>query len=400
MESIGSILALSVILGSVGGVIAGLFPGIHANTVSQFLTYLGMGALPLAIAITAAAAMNTILSMLPAIFLCVPDQSTVLSVLPGQRLVNEGRGLHAIWICGIAAMLTLVLAFVLLPVSLIAIPAIYDIIKPVVFPILAAICVAFLLQEKNPIKIGCAVFVFILAGILGTLLLDSAILKEPLFAPFIGMFALSNLLLSLNNIRIPYQQRVRRNETVVTMQLLAVIAAGTILGALADLLPAIGSSAQMATFGSMLTVGSPSMFLALTTSVSVSHLVHSFVALHTIDKARIGATAIIRETAGSPDLNTLGIYLAVIAVVMAIGVILLFRLSVPFIQLMRRIDMRIVNALLAVYLIAAVIAIDGFTGLAIAGLATAIGLLPPLLNVRRTHLMGFLLLPALAYLAA
>ena len=400
MESIGIIIVLSIVFGSVGGILAGLFPGIHANTIAQMLTYLGLDSISLAIAITAAAAMNTIISVIPAILLCVPDQSTVLSVLPGQRLVNEGKGLHAIWICGVAAILTLAASFVLLPVSISVIPALYGIVEPVLFPALLLVCIAFLLQERTVKGVASAVVVFALSGIFGYLLLNSAVLKEPLFAPFIGMFALSNLLLTLGNIRIPYQKSIHRNETAITVQLLAIIIVGTLLGGLADLLPALGSSAQMATFGAVLTTGSPSMFLALTTSISVSHLVNSFVALYTIDKARIGATAMIRESSGAPDLPMLGIYLATIAIVVAIGVILLFKISVPFIQIMRKTDMRIVNALLAVYLAAAVIALDGFGGLAIAALATAIGVLPPLLNVRRTHLMGFLMLPTLIYLAS
>lgn len=395
-----TIIVLWIVLGAIGGLAAGLFPGIHANTVAQLLTYLGLDPLSLSIAIAAAAAMNSVTAVIPAIFLCVPEQSTILSVLPGQRLVNEGRGLHAVWVCGVASAAALLLSFVLLPVSLTALPLLYDAIKPFLLPVLAVICLVFLVQEKTPKGIGSAVLVFLLSGAFGFLLLNSALLKEPLFAPFIGMFAVSNLLLTLNNVRIPYQKSVHRNETAVTAQLLAVIAAGTVLGGLADLMPAVGSSAQLATFGSVLTAGSPAMFLALTTSISISHLVHSFVALHTINKARIGATALIREFAGVPDTAMLGVYLLTIAVTVAFGIVLLFRISVPFIQLMRRTDMRIVNALLAAYLLAAVIAVDGFAGVAALGLATAIGVLPPLLGVRRTHLMGFLFVPTLLYLAA
>lgn len=395
-----AILILWVVLGVAGGLAAGLFPGIHANTIAQMFTYLSIDPLSLSIAIAAAAAVNTVISVIPAIFLCVPEQSTILSVLPGQRLVNEGRGLHAVWICGIASAVALLLSLLLLPVSLTALPLLYDAIKPFLLPVLAAICIIFLVQERTPKGIGSAVLVFALSGIFGFLLLNSALLKEPLFAPFIGMFAISNLLLTLDNVRIPYQKSIHRNETAVTTQLLAVIAVGALLGGLADLLPAVGSSAQLATFGSVLTAGSPSMFLALTTSISVSHLVNSFVALHAIGKARIGATAIIRETFGFPDLPTLGVYLLTIAVAVGAGIALLFKISIPFIQLMRRTDMRIVNALLAAYLLAAVVAVDGFAGVAVLGLATAIGVLPPLLGVRRTHLMGFLFVPTLFYLLA
>jgi putative membrane protein len=393
------VLLFVIVVGCVGGLIAGLFPGVHPNTIAQIFTYVGLDPLALSIAITAAAAVNTIIAVIPAIFLCVPEQSTILSVLPGQRLVNEGRGLHAVWICGVASAITLLVSFALLPLWLVALQPIYEGIKPYMLPILAAICIAFILHEKVMKNIVSSTFIFVISGIFGFLVLNSALLKEPLFAPFIGMFALSNLLLTMNNVRIPFQKQVQRADTVVTTQLIIVIIVGTLLGGLADLLPAIGSSAQLATFGSALTGGSPSMFLAMTTSISLSHLINSFVALHTIGKARIGATAIINEMVGVPDVSILAIYLITIVVAAAFSIALLFAISVPFLRFMRDIDMRVLNALLIVYLCAAVLAVDGLNGIAVLCLATVIGVLPPLMNVRRTHLMAFLIVPTIAYLA-
>jgi len=319
----------------------------------------------------------------------------VLSVLPGQRMLKEGKGLQAVNISAFSAMAAMLISVVLMPLFLIIIPSAYSLVKPVMAPALTLICVALLLQERQMDKICKAALIFILAGTFGLILLSAPILKEPLFTVFIGLFALSNLLTTARDVEIPKQEHPK---PVQIIEFLPVILVGVLLGSMADIFPAIGSSAQMATFGTMLTGADPGKFLSLTMSVGVSHTFSSMASLYTINKARTGSTALIRENRAMPDLGALILYSIVAVVSIAISVIALQFLARHFIRFVTAVNLKILNAMIILYLLAAVLFVDGFMGLAVAAVATSIGALPILLGVRRTHAMGFLLIPALMYL--
>jgi len=389
---------LPLMFGIVLGILAGLLPGLHPNALSQLLTYVQLDKFDGAVVIAASASVNTVLSVLPAIFLFIPEETTILSVLPGQRMVNCGDGLKAVWISGMSALIAIALLVLLVPVAFFVLPIAYQSVRPYLGPVMLAVTGFYLLQEKSCHKIMSACFVFFLSGFLGWALLSSSILHEPLFVSFLGLFALSSMAFSIDKVAIPHQRWV--TDERIGKELVIVVAVGVVLGGLADLLPAVGSPAQLATFATpLLAIDSPS-FLALTMAISISHLANSFVALHTIDKARVGSTAIIRELIGRPDLQTTLFFLLVVLLAAAVAVALLWILAIPLIQFLRRTNLKLLNAALFLYLVVSVLFVDGIVGLLVSIVAAAIGMLPVLLGVRRTHLMGFLIVPTLAFLLA
>jgi len=395
-------MIVPLVAGILLGVIAGLLPGVHPNAISYLLGYFPAGPMDLSIAIIASAAANNILSIIPAVFLFIPDTETVLSVLPGHSMVQQGLGRRAIVICGWAALLSLLFLIVILPISFLVLPSAYSAIRPVLGPLLAILAMLFIFEERGKGLSGLAkgASVFLLAGALGLLLLDSPLLSEPLFPVFTGFFAFSSLLLSSESASLAKQEAWPSTVPERLPALAAVVLFGSLLGVAADLLPALGSPAQLATFGSPFVFGNPSMFLALTTSITVGHSANSLVALQTIGKGRIGATAMVGDLIGSPDTGTTFMLLAVFFVATAVSIALLFVLSDLFIRFVGRIDLRKVNVVLFIYLLAAVFYTGGIVSVGVAAVATAIGMLPPLLGVRRTHLMGFLILPTVSFLLA
>lgn len=389
--------AVVVLLGFLGGIVAGLLPGIHQNTIAQLLTNISADEISLSIAIAIAASISTVLSFIPSVFLFIPEQSTFISVLPGQKLVREGKGQIAMNACAIATLLTILLFIPVAPISFFLLPKIYDFIRPFLAPILTILCFYLIAQEKEKSNIIFALVIFLLSGLFGTILLNSTILREPLFSSFIGLFALSNLLLTMKKIRIPKQKKEKFEITKMTSAFLPVIVIGIFLGIVSDLFPAINSPAIMATFG-LFIVNSPIAFLALTVAISVSHLANSFIALATIKKARIGATAIISQIAGTPNFQMLVIYLVVVILSIFLSVFLLLLFSRLLTKFLHKINLGILNLVIFIYLIFAILFVDGLQGIFVAAIATSIGILPLKLGVRRIHLMGFLLLPTLLYL--
>ncbi len=91
-------------LGIVVGIITGLAPGVHINLISVLLFSVSpfllgyTSALHLAIFIVAVAVTHAFLDALPSIFLGAPEEATALAVLPGHRMLLEGKGYEAVFL--------------------------------------------------------------------------------------------------------------------------------------------------------------------------------------------------------------------------------------------------------------------------------------------------------------
>ncbi|MEM2974568.1 MAG: tripartite tricarboxylate transporter permease, partial [Candidatus Micrarchaeia archaeon] len=126
--------------GLIAGTISGILPGIHSNTIAQIFDSITLNPVLMGVAIVAASSVYTIISFLPSIFLCVPESSTILSVLPGQKMLREGKGLYAVYISSFSALIALIISIILLPLFFVLIPTTYLIIRSFMAFLLALIC--------------------------------------------------------------------------------------------------------------------------------------------------------------------------------------------------------------------------------------------------------------------
>ncbi|MEM3455360.1 MAG: tripartite tricarboxylate transporter permease [Candidatus Micrarchaeia archaeon] len=396
MDELG--LISTFIFGIVLGSLAGLIPGIHPNTISQIISNLNVqDNFELAAIIIITAAVNNMVALLPAIFLFIPDSDSVLSILPAQKLVLNGKGRLAVLVCAISAFLTLLFLILILPLSYISLPLLFPVIKPYLAYILILFSVFFLLQEK---KIKESLFVFLISGLFGYLILStsiSALLQESLFAVFVGFFALSSIILSFNEKSLIPEQRNESYKIEIGKSFIIVILLSSLIGAIADLFPAINSPAQLATFVSPF-ASNPLLFLSSTTSITISHYANSIVALERIGKARTGTLVNINQLISDFNAPLLIWFIAFYFVGTIIGILLLLGLSEIFISTINKIDQRLISFSVLIFLILSVFLFSGVFGLLTCILATFIGLLPPLLGVRRTNLMAFLIIPSILIL--
>jgi putative membrane protein len=391
-------LLISLLIGVLLGAVAGLLPGLHPNTISQLLSSLNYSdPLIFAIAIIVSAAVNNMMALLPAIFLFIPDSDSILSILPAQRLVLQGKGKIAVLVCASAAGLTLFFLLFLLPISYLILPSLYSIVKPFTALILIIASLFFIFSEEKENRFK-SLFIFLLSGFFGVLLLLSnlsgLIADNTLFIVFIGFFALSSIFLSLGRKTLIPQQEQREYKLEFGKMFLLIVLFSTFIGALADLFPAINSPAQLATFISPL-ANTPVTFLAATTSITVSHYANSIVAFDRIGKARTGTLINVGELVKDIDFNVTILFVVFYFIGTAIGIILLLILSDYAINLVNNIDQKMMNTFILFFLISTVILSSGLFGFIICLISTAIGLLPPLLGVRRTHLMAFLIVPSI-----
>jgi putative membrane protein len=343
----------------------------------------------LCLAIVAVLGAHLLFQFLPSIFLSIPDDTVVASVLPGHRLALAGRGREAVAICAFSSLAAAGASALLLPFSLILLPAAYSLIEPHMALVLVAASLFLLSSEREGRRIAIAAGIFLLAGALGIASMRGAI-NDPLFPAFSGLFAGSGILLSFTSQRKLPAQKEGRTE----LDFLPYIAAGVLFGMLSDLLPGIAAPAQIAIFASaFISTDDSRKFLALVASIAASHAVFAFGALLSIGKAREGALAIMNslKPISTGDLPAL---IGVLLLSMGVSAFLLMKLSRHAGEL-AAFDTRALNLGVLAYLVCAVAIISGGEGLLLFATATAVGLLPPLLGVRRTHVMGLIIVPVI-----
>lgn len=165
--------------GAIIGTISGIVPGIHVNTmalmllmaypilhsvVGGFLAEIGMpaahSALLVSASIVSAAVTHSFLDFIPSIFLGVTDDTTALSVLPGHRLLMEGRGLQAVRSAATGSLIGASSAVLLaIPASLIMGPPLnlYLLLRPFLPFLLSGILLILIFSERGASRLRVVV---------------------------------------------------------------------------------------------------------------------------------------------------------------------------------------------------------------------------------------------------
>ncbi|MFH1520853.1 MAG: tripartite tricarboxylate transporter permease [Candidatus Micrarchaeota archaeon] len=373
------------LIGTITGFASGFFPGLHPNMIISVLASLGLDNQTVAILIISLYPANLITSFIPSIFFGIPDSRTVVSVLPGQRMVLEGNGLKALKVVLFSSIITALIAVVMLYFSLDFFPLIYGTIKEHMKWIVLAIVCLLMIRSKKP---HMSVFIFILSGLLGKIALSTDITDQflPLFS---GMFTIAAIL-NYKKSNVPEQK-----DDTVRFDFIKYILAGTVIGMIADLIPGIGSPAQMATFATIVMRINTLGYLATISSISISQAIFSLATSISIGKNRVGATVWLAKFIDIEENLSLLIVLFVISMTMSVIGIYAMRKYAAKLAVM---DFSKINIILAIYLFAITLIIDGTIGIFILVLSSVVGLLALKLGVERTTLMGAIILPTLLLL--
>jgi len=394
------IYLLAIILGISAGIITGLIPGIHVNLISLLL--LSMSAyflkitnpLVISVFIIAMAVTHTFLDSIPATFLGAPDADMALSVLPGHQLLLEGKGYEAVKLTVIGSLLSLIVVLLIIPLMIPVVPLIYNFIQPYIGYILIFVVIFMVFKEKHKLW---AFYLFLLSGVLGLITLNMPNLQQPLFPLLSGLFGTSALLLSLNqNVKIP-EQKITETIKVNPKNKIKAVSAAVFSGSLTGLFPGLGS-AQAAIIGMQLVgeIGNYA-FMILIGGINTVNFVFSLVTLYTLQKARNGAVVAVLEIISSINLPQLIILLASALITGAIAAFLALKISKVFAKYIAKVNYKVL-CISIITLIAIISFIFGqFLGLLILIISTFVGLIAPLLGIKRSNAMGCLLLPVILY---
>ena len=388
------------------GIFTGLTPGIHINLISlliisfspfllRILSPTSLGVFIICMAIT-----HTFLDSLPGIYLGAPDESQVLNVLPGHRMLLKGEAHNAVKLTVIGSFVCLILALISIPFTIKLMHTAYPLIKNHIGYALIIIMLFMIFREKRIKKIINAFFMFLTAGVFGLIVLNIHTLNQPLFPLLSGLFGLSMLIISLmDKTNIPEQNLDKKLEIKKSI-LAKSIFAGTFVATIAGFLPGFGSS-QAAILGQQIVsfgedIGEKG-FMIMVGGINTANMLTSIATAYILGKARNGAILAINEILGVIDLRAMIIFLITLLIASGIAVMLALKISKIFSRLVVKVNYTLLVSTIILFIIILTIYFDGFVGLSILIVSSSIGILATKLGVGKNHLMGCLILPVILY---
>ena len=395
-------IILLAFLGVGGGILTGIVVGIHPNAIAAFVVSISPLLLTsfsthaVIVFIISMTISHTVVSFLPSVFLGMPEGETALSVLPGHRFLLAGRGYEAVYLTVVGGVGVIILSVLLLPILAVLLPILYAQVHSYIAIMLILVFLFMAATEPGLDKL-LAVLVFLMAGCLGLFTLSPTFSSQHILFPvFTGLFGTSTLIISYRSgISIPRQSTHRARLERKTS--LSGILKGFFSGLFVGILPGIGPS-QAGVVVHQITRGKGlNEFLVALGGINTVAALFSLLSLYLISKPRSGAAIAVERVIGTLGMNELLLLVATALFATGIAAIVTLKLAHGFSSVIGRINYRALLTVIIIFLVAMTILLTGAPGLLVLLTATGIGLLPPLMGIKRTHCMGVLMLPVMLW---
>jgi len=380
-------ILISILFGLILGTITGVLPGIHPNLIASVISQIQLNNIETIIFITAVT--HTFINTIPAVYLYAPEASTCLLVHPAQEYNKKGKSHEAVLLTLVGSLISLILIVLLSPILINLVEPIYSQIKKFIPFILISVAAFLLFKEKEKF---IALTAFLISGILGYQALGMPI-KQPLLPLFTGLFGIPGIITTLKNKKIP-TQRITAPE--ITKKDGTTILSSGFFGSIFSFLPGLGPSQSAIIQSSVTRTSSPKNFLIIIGCLNTIHILVSLLTAYTINKARSGPIATILEI--SIIDKTMVINLILCSMIIAFPVCLLcISISRGFVTIVQKVNHRKILLTILIFLIIINWLICRNTGIIILLTATFVGIIPYKTKIRRTTLMGSLIIPTTIY---
>ncbi|MCL2143864.1 MAG: tripartite tricarboxylate transporter permease [Methanomassiliicoccaceae archaeon] len=411
------IIALVIVMSAVGssiGMLSGLVPGIHVNTLASLMLvfYPSIASLMLLFAdpsyvpvllsacIVSASVVHSFVSYVPSVFTGVPDQDTVMSVLPGHRLLLDGKGMKAVRSAAIGSLIGAVSAVaVAVPLQYLMAGGLADILRMITIPMLAMAVTALVLGERT-LKGRCfaAALIFI-SGIMGCICMFmpvpySGLLSggDLLFPLLTGLFGIPMLISSAGGAEIPPQTDDDRYPVAPSSGL-----KGVLTGSVVGWFPGITATAGAAFTRMFVKEDRPERFIALVSSIGTAGTVFALITLSVSGKGRTGTMVAVREIIGDGMSGVANwmfmLMLLSVAIASLIGYWATIRSGKAMSKFITKVNVKKMNAAIVVIIITLTALMTGVWGIGILLISSIVGLIPISAGIGRVHLSGCLLIP-------
>lgn len=415
-------LLLPIALGILAGIVAGLIPGIHTNTIAAILVALyfmpGFREIDPSYFIVFVASMaitNTFFDVFPSLFLGIPS-AEIYALLPGHRMVKEGRGYEALSIsaCGsfmgffISILLCLGVILIDCLTNINLIESVYNFIKDYIFWILLAIVLVLVITDKNKIW---ALIMVLTSGLFGLVALGFPKVPHPdsafnaIFPALVGIFGMPGLLSSMLEKNDNLATQIEDNLEKLSDKKSSFF--GTFGGMITGLLPGLGSANAAACLlliqefrnkkekeNSRL---NQKQYLTIISSIGTADALFSIVALYFISKSRSGASVAIEQIVSSINISSIMAIFGAMAISSVVAFYLIHLIKGVIIEFFGKVAYKALTLAVIVFLVLVTFLTTGLWGIIILIIATILGAIPYVVNIRRAQAMGFFLIPVLLF---
>jgi len=394
-------LLIALLCGVTAGTLTGITPGIHINLVSAILLSLSASLLAffapliLVVFLVSMAITHTFVDYVSSIFLGAPDEENFLSILPGHEMLIKGEAYSAVVYTLYGSLSGLLIILLFSPLFFFFLPIVYPYAERIMPFILILACIFLIYFEKSS-KLW-AFLIFIISGLLGIATLNLPI-KEPLLPLFTGLFGISSLITSITKKqKLPEQKIKPLNQIKLPVKsFFKSILASVIASPLCSFLPGMGSG-QAAVIGSEVTGDlDRKEFLVLLGAINTIVTGLSFITLYTINKARTGVAVAIEEII-QLSVKDLFIITGVIFIAGLISFFVTIFIAKYFSKIISKVNYQILSIIIILILFSIVFYFSGLLGFLAMLVSTTVGLTCIYAGVRRTHMMGSLLVNTILY---
>jgi len=390
---------IAFLLGIITGSITGLAPGIHINLIAALLlaslnTFDTIPPLALVIFIVVMSLTHTLLDFIPTIFLGIPEEESFLALLPGHKLLKEGRGYEALVLMIIGALIGLIILMFATPLYILSLPFFYPLLKEALPFVLITLSIYLVARDDSPLK---ALLVFTLSGLLGLLTFNLPV-KEPLMPLLTGLFGCSALLLA-SPASTPKQKQVIPSLPRIIpskREIFPASFAALIAAPLCSFLPGIGSG-HAATLGSEIIPQNNRSFLMLIGAINVLVMSLSFVTVYAIGRARSGSAAAVQEILQTISMTDIMTIILFITLTIIIASPLALFMAAHTAKLFNKINYVLFSRIVLVILAIVILVFSNFLGFIVLTVGTFIGIFCIQNNTRRIHLMAALIVPTIIF---
>ena len=406
-------LVIACFIGILIGTTTGIIPGIHVNTAGAILfassNFLLSQVSPefLCVLMVSMSIAHALTEFVPSMLLGVPQEGTATSILPGHRMVLQGRSKEVIRIVCVGGFGAILVTIMMLPIFSILLPILHDISKPYTWIILLAASIYLTYSlTANFRDFLWSLLLFLLSGIVGWIIFQSPIPSGvTLMCVFSGLFGISTILFSLNDSSIlPHQNPFY--ELDIDYSKFKSIFAGGITGAILGFLPGFGPAqgtviAQAVSGANDNDDDDTVNFLLATSGLNISDCLFSLIAIYIIGNPRSGIAVYMSYLISEMSINHLVIFIFASLLAVSVSLVLSLKIGDSFSRLMRDVNYRKLSIgviLLQIIILYVFIfyykAPLGYMTLALIT-STAMGMLPHYIGIGKSHLMGVLIIPAI-----
>ncbi len=385
-----------LLLGSVVGIATGLIPGFHPNLIATLAaSYAFFTPVKSSVFLVSAGVTNTFVNFIPAVYLGAPSASTALSVLPGHKMLMEGRGYEAIRLTVVGGLISVAIVVAIFPVFVLGIDPVYSFLSSYMPLVLLSVVAYMVWKDRRLDSVGF----FVLSGLLGYVVLEHNIVgtQHDLFPLLSGLFGIPMLIHSFRKKpSIPTEDRsiehIDRREAIREGTL------GSLAGVVVGLLPGIGSAQATYLVRELEDDESDRGFMLALGGVNTSNILVSLLAIYLIGRGRSGVAVSVQNIMDSITLNHSVLFIIVGIVAAGIGAYATLKLARSSLVLFRKADYSSLCLGVIVFILLASLVLTGTMGLVVALVATSIGFSCLLSGSRRSYLMGSILFPIIIFM--